>query len=133
MAPNTTISILGTRTRDSVNTDNAPGLHVGPRKKMAVTDLLTHSGRHFGRAVYGFADVRSLLTQGFKRTTELENEESELRASVLEGWTARERQEYAVYKSLLELCEGLEKRLSGCELPEQIQFLADLVSLGRRL
>ncbi|KAG6905503.1 hypothetical protein DXG01_002333 [Tephrocybe rancida] len=132
MAPShgTTASILGTCTRDSVNTDDAPGLRVGPRKKMTVTDPLTHSGRHFSRAVYCFADVRSLITQGFKRTTELEREESRLRASVLERWTATERQEFAVYKSLLDICEGLEERLSECESPEQIQLLADLIEKG---
>ncbi|KAG6905071.1 hypothetical protein DXG01_005285 [Tephrocybe rancida] len=116
-------SVLGTRTRNSLEYDpgydRAPGLHAGPRKKMKTTDALTHSGRHFARAIYAFTDVRYLIAQGFKRTIEMAQNHPE-------DWGTRARQEYAVYKRLLELCDGLEERLAEATSPEEIHLIADL-------
>ena len=61
-------------------------LQQGPRKKLFVlssstivthltfhrkrSDALVHSGRHFGRAVFGFCNLRALIINGLSRLAE---------------------------------------------------------------
>jgi hypothetical protein len=74
------VQVIGCRTRDQL--DDA--LQRGPRKRVYVfsdagegvakchftrvtTDPLVHSGRHFGRVVYTFCNVKTLLVNGLER------------------------------------------------------------------
>ncbi|KAG6913568.1 hypothetical protein DXG01_005874 [Tephrocybe rancida] len=119
----------GSRSHNDVS---APGLRAGSRKQIRRCDPLTHAGRHFGRTVYAFGDVRQLVAQGLNRTVEIEKMESQgvSEAVVVENWTARERREFAIYKTLLDMCKGLEERLLESEVVEDLQAIADLVQKG---
>ncbi|KAG6919653.1 hypothetical protein DXG01_003517 [Tephrocybe rancida] len=104
------------------DSDDAPGLHVGARKKWSRSSALTNSGRHFTWVVYAFSDIRHLISQGLKRTTELLVDGD---VSDMEDWTAKARQEYPVYNQLLGMCEGLEKQVTSAPTADAIQNLAD--------
>ncbi|KAG6904033.1 hypothetical protein DXG01_013075, partial [Tephrocybe rancida] len=45
-------------------------------------------------------------------------------------WSAKGRQEFAVYNDLLSMHEGLEKRLTECKTAEEIELVADLIHKG---
>jgi hypothetical protein len=75
------VQVIGRRTRDQLE----DALQRGPRKRAyvfrslycvevanchfsrVVTDPLVHSGRHFGRVVYAFCNVKTLLINGLER------------------------------------------------------------------
>ncbi|KAF8063258.1 hypothetical protein FPV67DRAFT_1563408 [Lyophyllum atratum] len=88
----------------------------------ARADPLIHHGRHFGRAVYAFANVRAIITNGLEHMSQEDDS--------LENYTAKERQEHNVFLELLKLCPGLEQRLVDPPSSEQIYLLADLIQKG---
>ncbi|KAG6904243.1 hypothetical protein DXG01_009698 [Tephrocybe rancida] len=110
--------------------DEAPGLRVGARKKIIRTDPLTHTGQHFRQTVYAFSDLRYLLSQGLMRTAEIEAARDAGEDDPSNTWSAKGRQEFAVYNDLLLMHEGLEKRLTECKMAEEIELVADLIHKG---
>lgn len=83
------------------------------------TDPLVHKGRHFGRTVFAFANVKSLIMNGLIRLAEDNPPDSLTPKSV---WSMalviignltviRERREDHVFTALLKMCHGLEDRL----------------------
>jgi hypothetical protein len=99
-----------------------------------LTDPLVHHGRHFGRAVHTFCNLKALLANGLLCHSE-SNEASEpaalcvlLQFSPLKlmAWI-RVSREYRVFLELLSLCPHLEERLLRSS-EEEIQHVAEMVS-----
>ncbi|KAH6872022.1 hypothetical protein BKA70DRAFT_1130313 [Coprinopsis sp. MPI-PUGE-AT-0042] len=107
---------------DTIESESALGL--GPRKRQCRTDPLVHHGRHFGRTIQAFCRVQTLIKNGLGRSIQMtfgRLEEEQL--------TAVERREHAIYKELLKLVPGLEKRLcNGSD--EDIFHVAELIQKG---
>ncbi|RDB18284.1 hypothetical protein Hypma_000648 [Hypsizygus marmoreus] len=95
-------------------------LNSGPRKKNTTSDPLTHRGRHFGRTVHAFCNIRSIITNGLIFLAD----EPEV-----ENLSAQERREYRVFRELLKMCVGLEARLTGAR-EEEATLIADLLQKG---
>ncbi|RDB18332.1 hypothetical protein Hypma_000416 [Hypsizygus marmoreus] len=97
-------------------------LQLGPRKKLCHSDPLIHHGRHFGRMVNALCNVFSLLTNGILRLVERCEEPDE-------SFTADERREYRVFRSLILIVPGLEKRIMNCS-QEELRLIMDLLQKG---
>ncbi|EDR01144.1 uncharacterized protein LACBIDRAFT_312466 [Laccaria bicolor S238N-H82] len=97
-------------------------LELGPRKKPGVTDPLVHHGRHFGRTVHAFCNIRTLINNGILRLGELADQPDE-------SFSAEERREHKIFLALLQSVVGLEERLlTGSE--EETGFIAELLRRG---
>ncbi|EGO02499.1 hypothetical protein SERLA73DRAFT_70002 [Serpula lacrymans var. lacrymans S7.3] len=80
---------------------------------------IVHYGRHFGRAIYAFCNVQSLIKNSFKHMVSDKPEES---------YTAEEHKQEAVYLELLKIIPRLEKDLMReNSSEEEIIHIADLV------
>ncbi|RDB29854.1 hypothetical protein Hypma_014050, partial [Hypsizygus marmoreus] len=89
----------------------------------ATADPLVHHGRHFGRAIFAFCNIKSLLVNGLIRMDRgVEGDNSDLP-------TSKERHEEKVFQALLKLCRGLEDRLLGSS-EEEVELIADLIQKG---
>ncbi|RDB25923.1 hypothetical protein Hypma_006362 [Hypsizygus marmoreus] len=97
-------------------------LQLGPRKKPCHSDPLIHHGRHFGRTVNALCNVFTLLTNGILRMVEQPDEPEE-------SFTAEERREFRVFKTLLLVVPGIEKRIMTCS-QEELRMIADLLQKG---
>ncbi|RDB25671.1 hypothetical protein Hypma_006974 [Hypsizygus marmoreus] len=106
---------LGRRPRDDA-------LQQGPRKRYTAADPLVHDGRHFGRAIFAFCNVKSLLTNGLNMMGEDPPVE-------LESLSAKERQEHRVFHELLNVSPGLKSRLLDSS-SEAVGLIADLIQKG---
>ncbi|KAJ3515793.1 hypothetical protein NMY22_g14358 [Coprinellus aureogranulatus] len=92
-------------------------LHWAPRKKPTNTNPLVHHGRHFGRAIYAFANVHALLLAGLAANSEGPVE------------TQQERRDIRVFLKLLDLIPGLEERIMDGS-PEEVLAVANMVQKG---
>ncbi|KAJ3537562.1 hypothetical protein NMY22_g5540 [Coprinellus aureogranulatus] len=92
-------------------------LQWAPRKKPTNTDPLVHHGRHFGRAIYAFANVHALLLAGLAANSEGPVE------------TQQERRDIRVFLKLLDLIPGLEERIMDGS-PEEVLAVANMVQKG---
>ncbi|RDB26749.1 hypothetical protein Hypma_005379 [Hypsizygus marmoreus] len=102
--------------------DHIDALRSGPRKKNTLSDPLTHRGRHFGRTVHAFCNIRSLVTNGLAY---LVNE------PLLEELSAQERREFKVFQHLIKMCPGLVDRLTDPNVSEErVMLIADLLQKG---
>ncbi|KAF6764200.1 hypothetical protein DFP72DRAFT_799972, partial [Ephemerocybe angulata] len=81
------------------------------------TDPLVHHGRHFGRAVYAFANVHALLNTGINSDDSTPAE------------TQQERREIRVYKKLMNMVPGLEERLMSSS-EEEVMAIANMIQKG---
>ncbi|KAH7917879.1 hypothetical protein BV22DRAFT_972081, partial [Leucogyrophana mollusca] len=97
-------------------------LQLGPRKKPCHSDPLVHHGRHFGRTVHALCNVQALITNGILRLGELADEPEE-------SFTAEERREHRVFRSLLQMVPGLEERLMTGDAEDAV-VIAELVQKG---
>ncbi|KAH7919885.1 hypothetical protein BV22DRAFT_1050765 [Leucogyrophana mollusca] len=97
-------------------------LQFAPRKKPCHADPLVHHGRHFGRTVHALCNVQALITNGILRLGELADEPEET-------FTAEERREHRVFRSLLQMVPGLEERLMTGEAEDAVT-VAELVQKG---
>jgi hypothetical protein len=100
-----------------------------------LTDPLIHHGRHFGRVVHTFCNIRALITNGLTRMTDPPEEESlRLVISGLRGQLliaqCSEYQEYLAFMDLLRLCPNLEDRIAESSEAE-VEMISDFVSSGR--
>ncbi|KAH6908131.1 hypothetical protein BKA70DRAFT_1103857, partial [Coprinopsis sp. MPI-PUGE-AT-0042] len=78
-------------------------------------------GRHFGRTVFAFTNIRPLLIAGMSMDAGTHKRPD----------SARARKEYRVYQQLLDMIPGLEERLSDPENPEtDLDFIADEIQEG---
>ncbi|KAG6905995.1 hypothetical protein DXG01_016437 [Tephrocybe rancida] len=124
------------RHTNSRNVDgDAPGLQVGAHRKVTRSSALRKAGHHFNRVVYAFSGIRSLIAQGLKCTAQLEgtvvnDDDDDSDVGSPEDWSAREWHEYAVYKELLDMCKGLEDKLTSSKMAEDIEELADEIQKG---
>ncbi|KAF8059026.1 hypothetical protein FPV67DRAFT_1565245 [Lyophyllum atratum] len=111
---------LGRRQRDSED-----GLQVGARKKIARADPLVHRGRHFGRVIYAFANVRAIVTNGLTRLGMEEDSP--------ENYTQRERQEHDIFLSLLQLCPDLQDRIAAGASTEEVQLIISILTIEEQI
>ncbi|KAH7903572.1 hypothetical protein BJ138DRAFT_1138709 [Hygrophoropsis aurantiaca] len=86
------------------------------------SDPLVHHGRHFGRTVHALCNVQALITNGILHLGELAEEPEE-------SFTAEERREHRVFRSLLQMVPGLEERLMTGEAEDAVA-IAELVQKG---
>ncbi|KAJ3533220.1 hypothetical protein NMY22_g7421 [Coprinellus aureogranulatus] len=97
----------------------AEPLELGPRKRPTQSDPLVHHGRHFGRTIFAFANLHSLLLSGLALDPDEAPE------------TQQERREHRVYRKLLKLVPGLEDRLMSEETSEDVVlYIATLLQKG---
>lgn len=108
----------------------------------AASDPLVHHGRHFGRTVFAFANVKSLIVNGLDR---MANQDTGVTESFSDKYVPvslittvsinnpsllnRERREDFVFKNLLRMCHGLENRLMSSS-SEEIELIGDLVTVS---
>ncbi|RDB27585.1 hypothetical protein Hypma_003884 [Hypsizygus marmoreus] len=118
------MSSLGRRQRN--NSDAA--LQSVARKKHTAADPLVHHGRHFGRAICAFCNVKALLLNGLARIADHDDSE-DVDPSDDESLTSSERCEARVFQALLKLCRGLEDRLLDSS-EEEVGLIADLIQKG---
>ncbi|RDB14672.1 hypothetical protein Hypma_016576 [Hypsizygus marmoreus] len=90
------------------------------------SDPLVHHGRHFGRAIFAFCNVKALIVNGLLRMADrmdgtLNDDEAVL--------TTSERREEKVFQALLKLSRGLEERLLE-STEEEVELIADLIQKG---
>ncbi|KAJ3523461.1 hypothetical protein NMY22_g11433 [Coprinellus aureogranulatus] len=109
VAPLSDINVNGKR--------SASSLEWAPRKKPEVSDPLVHHGRHFGRAVYAFANVHALLLAG------LAARDGEVPP------TAEERRERRVYVKLVDMVPSLEDLLH-ISTPDKVSAIATMIQKG---
>jgi hypothetical protein len=97
------------------------------------TDPLVHHGRHFGRAVHTFCNVRALIVNGLIRMVH----ENPPTLDTLEFVTPacfffshilpREIREDRAFQELIRMCPGMKERLAE-STDEDIRRMADSVS-----
>ncbi|KAF5314750.1 hypothetical protein D9611_007065 [Ephemerocybe angulata] len=95
----------------------AEALEWAPRKKATTGDPLQHHGRHFGRAVYAFANVPALVSNGLASNEDNPPE------------TAQDRREGRIYLKLLKMVPDLEERLAKSP-PEEVLRMCNLIQKG---
>ncbi|RDB18541.1 hypothetical protein Hypma_000280 [Hypsizygus marmoreus] len=110
------MATLGRRVRDDLDP-----LQQGPRKRYTASDPLVHVGRHFGRTVFAFCNVKSLLTNGL--TLVADN-------PAPETLNTEERQIARVYRELLKISRTLEARILRSNSEEEVGLVADLIQRG---
>ncbi|TEB23586.1 hypothetical protein FA13DRAFT_1818350 [Coprinellus micaceus] len=94
------------------------GLKLGPRKKPNLhTDPLIHHGRHFGRAIYAFANIHALLMCGLSADEDSPPE------------TQQERRELRVFSKLLGMIPNFEERLMSSS-EEEVMSMASMLQKG---
>lgn len=95
---------------------------------------LVHHGRHFGRAVFAFANIYTLICNGLDTSDQDYVPETQqfvisLVLSIAFCSFSRERREQRVFEKLLKLVPGLEERLMNDEMEEEeVMSVAGLVS-----
>ncbi|TEB22657.1 hypothetical protein FA13DRAFT_1640940, partial [Coprinellus micaceus] len=81
------------------------------------TDPLIHHGRHFGRAIYAFANIQALILSGLGADEDSPPE------------TQHERRELRVFKKLLAMVPDLEERLMSSS-EEDAMAIANMLQKG---
>ncbi|KAJ3529028.1 hypothetical protein NMY22_g9167 [Coprinellus aureogranulatus] len=94
-------------------------LELPPRKRPTHADPLVHHGRHFGRAVFAFANMHALISAGLS----LDEDEA--------PDTQQGRREARVFDMLLKMVPGLEDRLYSEDVDESdVLEIATLLQKG---
>ncbi|KAF6741086.1 hypothetical protein DFP72DRAFT_863184 [Ephemerocybe angulata] len=119
-APNLRYGVVNTSLKKEFGFNHRPyALTQAARKRPNLqTDPLVHHGRHFGRAVYAFANIQSLLIAGLNADEDMPPE------------TQQERRELRVYQRLLAMVPGLEERIVNAESEEEVMGIAAMLQQG---
>ncbi|RDB22918.1 hypothetical protein Hypma_009847 [Hypsizygus marmoreus] len=116
-------SSLGNRKREDA-------LQQGARKKHIRSDPLVHRGRHFGRTVFAFCNVKSLISNGLIRMAELTSATAPGEEPSVELLSVKERREERIFRTLLKMCPGLERRIFYSASDKEVGLVSDLIQKG---
>ncbi|KAF6749785.1 hypothetical protein DFP72DRAFT_852348 [Ephemerocybe angulata] len=98
----------------------------GPRKKGLKVDPLVGYGKHWGRTICAFNNIRTMIKDGVQRSEEMSSN-----GVTLEQLPPMEKKDHTLFLELLKLCPFLTDRLYGMDRTDAYTaYAADLLTQG---